>query len=409
MNDLSGEERKRKLIREGIKGFGVLVLLVLMMMWLAGTFVDKVEPGPPHPKPQPSALKTRKAEFRSYPLVVEQVGTVRSRTEAFVASRIMAQVKEILVREGDMVVGSETAGDSATVLARLDDSDVRSRLRQAEAQISAMEQAVSAARARMAAAGAGVESARAARDRVATDFKRYEDLHRNRAATGQQLDHARTERDMAEARLRAAVQEAQAARSEAARVLAQREQAEAAAAEARAMLDFTVIRAPFSGRLLKRMIQVGDMAAPGQPLFFVETPSRPELHAHLSESLLPHVQTGQETNIRVDALGVGIRGVLSEIVPKSDPATRTVLVKVALDPHPGLVNGLFGRFSVICGEVQSLVVPFEAVRERGQLHLLDVLDSTGGVQRRFVTLGQRRDDLVEILSGLKEDEEVVVP
>ncbi len=408
MNDLSGEERKRKLIREGIKGFGVLVLLVLMMMWLAGTFVDKVEPGPPRPKPQPSALKTRKAEFRSYPLVVEQVGTVRSRTEAFVASRIMAQVKEILVREGDMVVGSETAGDSATVLARLDDSDVRSRLRQAEAQISAMEQAVSAAKARMAAAGAGVESARAARDRVATDFKRYEDLHRNRAATGQQLDHARTERDMAEARLRAAVPGGTGGSVGGGQGAGSEEQAEAAAAEARAMLDFTVIRAPFSGRLLKRMIQVGDMAAPGQPLFSSRHPPARN-YTLISRNPCSPCQDGAGNEHPRGCAWRGHSRCPERNRPQVGPCHAPVLVKVALDPQPGLVNGLFGRFPVTCGEVQSLVVPFEAVRERGQLHLLDVLDSTGGVQRRFVTLGQRRDDLVEILSGLKEDEEVVVP
>ena len=63
------------MIREVAKGFGVLVVLILLMMWLAGTFVSKVEPGPPAPKPPPPRLVTQKVELRSFPLIVEQVGT----------------------------------------------------------------------------------------------------------------------------------------------------------------------------------------------------------------------------------------------------------------------------------------------------------------------------------------------
>jgi multidrug efflux pump subunit AcrA (membrane-fusion protein) len=61
------------------------------------------------------------------------------------------------------------------------------------------------------------------------------------------------------------------------------------------------------------------------------------------------------------------------------------------------------------GIYRSLVVPMAAVREVGQLHLVTVLDVDGYPHRRFVTLGRRHDDLVEVLTGLQEGEEVTLP
>jgi multidrug efflux pump subunit AcrA (membrane-fusion protein) len=101
--------------------------------------------------------------------------------------------------------------------------------------------------------------------------------------------------------------------------------------------------------------------------------------------------------------------VLREIVPRSDPATRTVLIKVTLPRDSDLVNGLFGRLAVPYGQYEALVIPGNAVREVGQLSLVEVLGFDGYPQRRFVTLGPRHDGLVEVLSGLQENEEVVLP
>ena len=89
--------------------------------------------------------------------MIDQVGNLRSRNEAQVSSRIMAQVKEILVREGDRVVGSDE-NDKPTILARLDDRDIQAKLRQAQSQSAAMDRAVEVARAKAAAARAQVES-----------------------------------------------------------------------------------------------------------------------------------------------------------------------------------------------------------------------------------------------------------
>jgi RND family efflux transporter MFP subunit len=235
------------------------------------------------------------------------------------------------------------------------------------------------------------------------------ELHSKQAATGQQLDHAGAQSKMAEAQAQAAGQDVSAAESDISRVEALKSQAAAAVQEARFMLDHTLIRAPFGGRVIKKMMDVGDMASPGVPLFVIEVSGRPELHAEVSESLLSSLHVSDKLSVVVDALGARLEGEIREIVPLSDPSSRTVQVKVTLPQSPGLVNGLFGRLLIPSGRQDVLVVPFLAVREVGQLYLVDVSDGKGHAARRFVTLGERHEDLVEVLSGLKEGEEVVVP
>ncbi len=182
-----GRYLDRPIVREAGKGLGVLGLLIVMMMWLAGAFVQKVDSGPPAPKPKQGKFNTVKAERRVYPLIIDQVGTLRAQNEAQVSSRILAQVKEILVREGDSVAGSDGNG-APTVMARLDDRDIQAKLRQAQSQSMAMDRAVAVARAKVAAARAQVESTRATKGKELSDYRRYQDLKQraggNRPATG---------------------------------------------------------------------------------------------------------------------------------------------------------------------------------------------------------------------------------
>ncbi len=410
MAEPQDKERKSRFTREALKIAAVVFALVGLMVWLSGGFIGKVEREKPEsPASTGEKPATIKAELHTFPLVIEQVGTVRAMSEAQVSSRIMAQVREIHVREGDLVTAGDAKGSPATTLAVLDDSEIGARVDQAESQLVAAAKGVEIARARLVATRAQVESTRANRDKVTSDLRRTEDLHRDRAATGQQLEHARAQKTMVEAQLNALLKEVQAAESEIGRSLAQRQQAEAALGEARAMLDYTVIRAPFSGRVLRKTVDVGDMAIPGNPLFYIDSPLRPELHVHLSESVQPRLLVGQELEVRIDALERSLNGRLREIQPKSDPTTRTMLAKVSLPPDRDLVNGMYGRVLIPQGEYRSMVIPRAAVQEVGQLPLVVVLHPERGRERRFITLGPSHGELVEVLSGLTAGEEVVIP
>ncbi|MGC8493976.1 MAG: efflux RND transporter periplasmic adaptor subunit [Syntrophobacteraceae bacterium] len=379
-----GEEKKRALrvqIRNGIAG---LAVLIVMMLWLSGAFVGKV--GPESARSEKAvrsakkAVQTARVVQQTFPLLVEQVGTIRSRSEAQVSSHLMAQVSQIRVQPGDWVHGPGE-GAAPTVLARLDDRAVEAKLRQAQAQVVAIGDAI-------AAASANVEKA-------ASDARRYQNLLKAGAITAQRAQYAKIELDVTAKQL--------------SRLEAQKKQFEAAEREAKVMLSYTVITAPFSGRVVKKIVDVGDMASPGQPLFFIDSPHQAEAHAVISEALLPYLKVGQPITVQIDALHRTIQGKIREIVPQADTSTRTVLVKITLPASADLVNGLFAGISVPCGSYHALVIPAKAVREVGELYFVDTVDPKGRRERRFIRPGKTRGNLVEVLSGLKAGEEVVLP
>jgi multidrug efflux pump subunit AcrA (membrane-fusion protein) len=395
-------------IKEGGKLLALVVLLIVLMLWLSGTFVSKISARatPVQESPLPS-VSSQPVELRQFPLVVEQVGTVQTRAQAQVAARIMAQVLEVLVHEGQTVTGTDGGKDTQpTVLAKLDGRDIEAKLKQAQAQAASAEQAHAAATAQLAAAEAQQQAAEAQVTAARADFKRMESLYAQKAATGQQMDHARSQRDVAEAQLQAAAQQVIAVRSEMARVESQKQYAGATVQEARVMLTYTTIQAPFSGRIARKMIDIGDTVAPGQALFTIETSGQPELHAVVAESLATKLSLDQRLDVRVETIAEPLQGTVREIVPQADPRSRTMMVKVSLPPQTSVISGQFGTLVVPTGVYQALVVPAGAVRQVGQLNLVDVLDAKGAPHRRFVTLGPRHGDVVEVLSGVKQGEQV---
>ncbi|MDR3570543.1 MAG: efflux RND transporter periplasmic adaptor subunit [Syntrophobacteraceae bacterium] len=380
----TGEDKKRA-VRAQIRNGGLALLaLIVMMLWLSGAFVSKVGPRSAASKTaglsKNPALQTVRVTGETFPLIVEQVGTIRSKNEAEVSSHLMAQVRQIRVAPGEWVKGPEK-GAEATVLATLDDRAVEEKLRQAQSQVVAI--------------GAGVDAARANMEKGESDYRRYENLLKNGATTAQRAQYAKTRRDVAA--------------KEVARLQAQKKQAEATEREATVMLSYTVIRAPFTGRVVTKLLDVGDMAAPGRPLFFIDAPSLAEVHAVVSESVLPYLKVGRQIEVSIDAIHRTLTGKIREIVPQADNSTRTVQVKITLPASADLVNGLFARIYVPCGSYHALVIPAAAVQEVGELYLVDTVDSKGRMERRFIRPGRTRGKLIEVLSGLKAGEEVVVP
>ncbi len=396
-------------VKEAGKLLALAVLLIVLMLWLSGTFVSKIQASAsPAPEPPAPAVKSQPVESRQFPLLVEQVGTVQTHAQAQVAARVMAQVLEVLVHEGQAATGADGGKDAQpTVLARLDARDIEAKLKQAQTQVAAAEQALAAAAAQLAAAQAQQQAAEAQVAAARTDFKRTESLYAQKAATGQQMDHARSQRDVAEAQASAAVQQVNAVRSEMARAEAQKQYAAAAVQEAQVMLSHTTIQAPFTGRVIRKMVDVGDTVAPGQALFVIEASGQPELHAAVAESLATKIAPEQKLDVRIETLAEPVQGTVRVIVPQADPRSRTMVVKVSLPAQTAVISGQFGTLAVPTGTYQALVVPITAVRQVGQLSLVDVLDAQRVPRRRFVTLGPRHGDVVEVLSGLKQGEQIV--
>jgi RND family efflux transporter MFP subunit len=170
-----------------------------------------------------------------------------------------------------------------------------------------------------------------------------------------------------------------------------------------------MVRAPFEGVITEKKVEAGELASPGQPLLKMEDPQRLRLEATVAEGDLKSVSRGDKIPVVIDALGgQALTGLVSQILPAGDPQTHTFMVKVDLPKTPGLKTGMFGRFQLDKGLTQTILVPSAAVVERGELSSLYVVGSDQTARLRWVKLGRRFEQQVEILSGLNIGERVLV-
>ena len=318
-------------------------------------------PGAARPEaapPIPVAVET--VEDRPWTDGLEATGSVESARRASPGTILAGRVTRIAKHEGDRV----RAGD---VLARVESADVAARVAQAEAAV--------------VAARVGEDNARRMRERM-------ERLVPCQAASPKNLEDAIAGHEAARASLHAAEEGVRAAR---------------------VTLGYGQVTAPFDGVVVTRLVEEGDTAIPGMPMFVVEDTARMKIQAALPESVAREVRPGAVVTIVVDALGPTIRSAtLAEILPSSDPATRTVIARVLLDnPGGALRPGMFARLRFAGRGRNAVSVSDRAIVRRGPLAGVFVVDAHGFARLRFITVGESRDGRVEALTGLEPGERVV--
>ncbi|HEU5452674.1 MAG TPA: efflux RND transporter periplasmic adaptor subunit [Terriglobales bacterium] len=306
------------------------------------------------------------------PDTIEAVGTVAAAQTAQLSAEVVGTVRQVRVAEGQRVRRGE-------VLIVLDDAQQRAAVQQAQAAKLAAEQQIAAATAEYELASA--------------TLKRYQILQEKKAVSPHEFDEV-------QARFTATTAQRSAAQ-------AGLEQARAAEAQARTVLAFTTIRAPFEGVVTAKRVDPGALAAPGTPLLTVEDTGHFRLEASVDESNLRFVKMGETVPVGLDALNGDVEGKVAQIVPAADPASRSFVVKVALPADARLRSGLFGRAQFARGTRESVIVPRTAVLEHGQLQGVYVVGQQGDVSLRYVTLGKPIAQNVEILSGLSDGERLI--
>lgn len=333
------------------------------------------------------AVRTVAVAPAEWPAVYEATGTVRARTAAIISSKVMGYVREVHAQAGDRVRQGQ-------ILVVLDARDLVAGASQASAALDEARSAVPEADNAVAAAKANLELAE-------ITFRRMEGLFKKESISNQEFDEAAMKRKVAQA----GYEMAQARRTQLSSKIAQAEQG---VRSAEVMRSYAQITAPFDGIVTDAPVQQGSMAAPGAPLLTVERAGAYRLEAAVEESKLSAIRMGQPVTVSFDSLGNAIEGRVSEIVPAVDAASRAFIVKIDLPPLAQLRSGSFGRARFDLGKRQVLSVPAAAVTERGQM--LSVMVADGGTARaRFLTLGQKHQDRVEVLSGLNPGEKVIFP
>jgi RND family efflux transporter MFP subunit len=340
-----------------------LVVLLLVILYLAGAFTTNIAPEHREVAMQRLAGQTTdEVHLVTKEYVVEAVGKLRAANRSVVSSKILATIEQITVRAGDEVKPGQ-------LLVSLGDDEFQARLQQAEQALSG--QLVNRSEAKAA-------------------FDRAEQLRRSRSGTISQGEY-----DQVAARYRMA--EADVRRYE------------QALQEAKVQLSYAQITAPEAGRIVKRLAEPGDTAAPGQPLLEMYDPGSLSLEAPVPETLAVKLAPGDPLTVRIDSRNLQLEGTVDEIVPQADVLSRSVLVKVAVPESKNLYEGLSGRLLIPAGTRKHLCLAERAIRRIGQLEFVDVVRDDKTLERRLIKTGRvGTPGRLEVLSGLAPGEQVVL-
>lgn len=195
---------------------------------------------------------------------------------------------------------------------------------------------------------------------------------------------------------------------ESVRALADRKRGtEAAVQEAKAMLDYTRVAAPFTGVITRKLVQTGDLATPGLSLFAIEAASGLRAEVEVPASL---ADRAIGASVPVQFPGGVITGTLAEFTPAADPTSRTRLAKITLPA--GTANARSGDFVRVLWPsggtaADAITVPADAVSPFGQMERVFVV-TAGHARLRLVKTAGLRDGRLVIAAGLDAGETVVL-
>ena len=192
------------------------------------------------------------------------------------------------------------------------------------------------------------------------------------------------------------------------------EAAEAQIVGTEILLDYTVIRAPFDGLIIERVVKNAEYVANNARLFRISDFDPLLCPIQLPEKDLPRLKIGQPAHLTVEAYpGVRFPARVLRISPVVDPATGTVKVTLEVQAQGRLRPGMFASVFVETDvHENALVLPKQALVLESTSDTVYVAmdDGAGGTvaQRRELELGYEESDSLEVVSGLTEGEDVVI-
>jgi RND family efflux transporter MFP subunit len=170
----------------------------------------------------------------------------------------------------------------------------------------------------------------------------------------------------------------------------------------------TVVRAPYSGIVVERHIQVGELANVGQPLMTGVSLDALRATANVPEVYIAKVRALKRAQVTL-ANGQTIQGGEVTISPTADPQTHTFKVRVALPRGArGVYPGNMAKVSFGTGEARRLLVPTSTVVYRSEVTAVYVVKPDGKVGFRQIRPGAVFGDSIEVLAGLEDGEKVAL-
>jgi len=313
----------------------------------------------PSPGATAEELPTVTAQRATVPQERNYDGIVEAERRSTVSAQVSARIEDVPFDVDDYV-------ERGDIIVQFRDRPVAAELKQAEA-------AAQEAKARLAEARA--------------NHGRIEQLFRQDRVSKADMDRTTADLRSAEARVKAA---------------------EGALLAARESFENTVVRAPFSGIVVERHVEVGEMATIGAPLMTGLSLEHLRVAVDVPQSDIGALRSDGEAWIDLPQ-GGSLAAESIRVFPYADPSTHTFRARLRLaEGQHGIYPGMWVKVRFLTGEEEALVVPWSAVVRRSELTAVYVLGEDSVPRLRQVRLGQeQRDGKVAILAGLDDGERVV--
>jgi RND family efflux transporter MFP subunit len=324
--------------------------------------------------------------------LLDASGYVVAQRQATVSSKLTGKVMEVLIQEGQHV-------DAGQVMARLDDSNARAALLQAQAQVAAAQTQIDVAKVTLAEAG--------------PKYQRSQKVHDAGYLSDQDVEDSRMAYDTA--RVNAELAKRQLVVAQAGRDIAQRS------------LDDTVIRAPFAGVVTEKNAQPGEMVSPISAgggftrtgIGTIVDMDSLEVDVDVAESFINRVQQNMPATVKLNAYpDWEIPAQVIAVIPTADRSKATVTVRVGFKvKDPRIVPEMGARVAFLSAASpsasapaaqKSVIVPPEAVVSDGSNQSVVFVISGGAAERRAVRLGAHETQGQVLLSGVQAGEMVAV-
>lgn len=293
-------------------------------------------------------------------------GKIESENSANLSTRMMGFVTKVPVKVGQKVKAGQ-------LLVSINNTDLQAKKAQVDASII---------------------QATAAYNNAKKDYERFTNLFAQQSASQKELEDMTARYEMAKAGLEAAKQMRN---------------------EIHAQFAYANITAPFSGIITNSFVKEGDMANPGMPLISIEGAQKLQVTAMVSENDITSITNGMKVKVLVKSLGITVNGTVSEVSLSARNTGGQYLVKIDLEKTDAkILSGMFVnvQFPIEkqekANEATTVLVPETALVREGQLTGVYTLGDNNIAILRWLRIGKKYGNEVEVLSGLSANEPYIV-
>ena len=237
-------------------------------------------------------------------------------------------------------------------------------------------------------ARAAVDEANANLQDIQLEFKRNQGLRKQKLISQADFDKSRANLKAAQARVASA---------------------DANLTQADEMLGHTVVRAPYSGVVVERHVEVGESASPGQPIMTGYGLGQLRVTANVPQSVIAGLRRNRLARVIMLEDGHSVEASKITIYPFANPQNHSFQVRLQLpEMERRLYPGMLVKVAISIGSSQRLLLPQQALVSRAEVNAVYVLDDGGKISFRQVRPGNRYGEQVEILAGLEAGETIAL-